>query len=434
MKSEITEYPVVGKKTVWIIKPRVYFIVYQLLICIFNIMKRALLILLLILPQSVFSQTFYGDTIWMRDYSSAAGFSCAFSPDGATLAVAYECMGPMVRVLDVDNGHILWESQTPDLCLYNLQFSSNGQYIAIAEELGQLVVVDITIPDTIYSIETLSGGLRSVDFSPNGDYIYAGGNDGTVRIFETVTGMLHHTIPAHMDAVMAVDVSQTGRYIATGSKDNMVRVWDVDNNYQMVYEWMDHMDDVKTVKFTPDENRLLTGSADDMINVYWMPNGSLDTTLEIHGADVNVIDVSADGSFMVSGSNDQSAKMINLHNYNSVFTYTNLWQTRVYGLSISPDMTKLATSNHIGYVILYDIQAMIGTEEYETSNIHIYPNPTTDFVFISNLTEEVNYEILQVNGQVIKTGITNNYVNVADLHSGIYILRLGNSYCRFVKQ
>lgn len=397
-------------------------------------MKNGIFVLVFITSQLLHGQTFYGDTIWSKDYSSAAGFSCAFSPDGSTLAVAYECMGPMVRVLDVNNGYILWESQTPDLCLYNLQFSSNGQYIAIAEELGQLVVVDITIPDTIYSIETQSGGLRSVDFSPSGDYIYAGGNDGTVRIFETVSGMLHYTIPAHMDAVMAVDVSQTGRYLATGSKDNMVKVYDLDNNYQQVYEWMDHMDDVKTVKFTPDENRLLTGSADDMINVYWMANGTLDTTLAIHSADVNVIDVSADGSFAVSGSNDQSARMINLNNYDSVSIFTNLWQTRVYGLSISPDMTKLATSNHIGYVFLYNIQSLIGTEEYEVDNIHVYPNPTNDYVFLSNQAEKISYEIIQLSGQVVQRGITNNFINFSNLKPGIYILKVGTSYCRIVKQ
>lgn len=397
-------------------------------------MKYRLFFILSLFNLTGFSQTFYGDTIWSKDYSSAAGFSCAFSPDGQNLAVAYECMGPMVRILDVNNGHIMWESQTPDLCLYNLQFSSNGQYIAIAEELGQLVVVDITIPDTIYSIETQSGGLRSVDFSPSGDYIYAGGNDGTVRIFETVTGMLHYTLPAHMDAVMAVDVSQTGRYLATGSKDNMVKVWDLENSYALVYDWMDHIDDVKTVKFTPDENRLLTGSADDMINVYLMSNGSLDTTLAIHGADVNVIDVSADGSFAVSGSNDQSARMINLHNYDSVAIFTNLWQTRVYGLSISPDMTKLATSNHIGYVFLYNIQSLIGTEEIEAENIHVYPNPASDLVFVSNLTDEVNYEILLINGQTVQTGMTNNSINVSNLNAGIYVLRIGHSYYKVLKQ
>lgn len=398
-------------------------------------MKKGIFTVLFLVTQLVYGQSFYGDTIWCRDYSSTAGFSCAFSPNGQSLAVSYECMGPIVRILDVNTGLITWESQTPDLCLYNLQFSSDGQYIAIAEELGQLVVVDINIGDTIYNIDTQTGGLNAVDFSPAGDYIYTGGDDGSIRVYETVTGMLHHSIPgAHMDAVLAVDVSETGRYLASGGKDNMVKVWDLENNYQVVYDWMDHMDDVKTVKFTPDENRLLTGSADDLLNVYWMPTGNLDTSLTFHESDVNVIDISVDGSFAVSGSNDQSAEMFNLYNYQSVATFTNVNQTRVYGLSISPDMTKLATSNHIGYVILYNIQSLIGNEEYKQQNIHVYPNPTTDLIYISNLSNPVNYEIIQVNGQVSQSGVASNVINMGDLKPGIYILHIGSSYSRIVKQ
>jgi WD40 repeat protein len=385
--------------------------------------------------QMISAQPFFGDTLWTRDYSSSAAFSCSFSPDGSKLAIAYECMGPMVRVVDVNNGEIVWESATPDLCLYNVQFSSNGQYIAIAEELGHLLVIDMTIPDTIYNIDTESGGLNSVDFSADGSYIYTGCDDGSIRVYETSTGMLHHSIPsAHMDAVMSVDVSSSGHYLVSGSKDNMVKVWDILNNYQLVYDWMDPMDDVKAVKFTPDENRVLAGSTDDMIYAYWMPDGSLDTTLMFHSADVNTLDISADGSFAVSGSNDQSAKMFSLYDYSSMFTFTNLWQTRVYGVAISPQMDKLAAANHIGFVIMYDIHTMVGTEKYEQENLIIYPNPAKDFITIHGLQELTHYELIMLNGQVIQTGITGNYLDVSALHNGMYILHIGNSFSRIIKQ
>ncbi len=398
----------------------------------------------ILFPVSGFSQTFYGDTLWTRDYSSSGAFSCAFSPDGTRLAVAYECMGPMVRVLNVNNGQVIWESGTPDLCLYNIQFSSSGQYIAIAEELGHLVVVDITIPDTVYNIDTQTGGLNGVDFSPAGDYIYAGGNDGTIRIYETATGSFAGMISnsminpnGHTDGILTVDVSATGHYLATGSKDNTVKIWDIsdnDNLETIVYNFTDHMADVKTVKFTPFEDRVLTGSVDDMIHSYRMSDGTLDTMLAFHTADVNTIDISADGSFAVSGSNDQSAIMFNLFNYDSITVFTNQLQTRVNGVAISPQMDKLAAVNHIGFVILYDIQTFIGIEEPEIESLIIYPNPATDFINISGLDDISPYELINLNGQVIQHGITSQIIPIHSLSKGIYILRIENRFARIIKQ
>ncbi len=400
-------------------------------------MKGRLLFVLLLFPSLLFSQPFYGDTLWTRDFSSTGAFSCSFSPDGTRLAVAYECMGPMVRILDVNNGQILWETATPDLCLYYAQFSSDGHYIAIAEELGHLLLIDMSLPmpDTLYNIDTQSGGLNVVDFSPDGNYIYCGGDDGSIRIYETTSGMLHHHIPAaHSDAVLALDVSASGHYMATGGKDNIIKIWDLFNNYQMDNVFSDPMDDVKTVEFTPSENRLLAGSADDMIYSYWLPTGDTDTMLMFHTGDVNTLDISADGSFAVSGSNDQSVTMFNMYNYQHIADITNLWQTRVYGVAISPDMTKLAAGNHIGFVILYNIQSLTGTNTYEQGTLNIYPNPATDHLTINGLEEVAHYEIISLNGQIVKTGITSNYMDISSLQQGLYILHIGNSYSRIVKQ
>lgn len=402
-----------------------------------NIRLFGLLIIIhvTLLSSVSFAQPYYGDTLWARDYSSTGAFSCAFSPDGNDLAIAYECMGPMVRVVNVSDGLISWESPTPDLCLYHVQFSNSGQYIAIAEELGHLLVIDMTIPDTVYNIDTQTGGLNSVDFSSDGMYIYAGGDDGSIRVYETITGTLHHTIPAaHMDAVLTVDVSNDDHYLVSGGKDNKVVVWDLQNNYQEVYSWMDAMDDIKAVKFDPFNDKVLVGSADDEIYIYRMNNGNIDTTLFIHTADVNTIDISADGSFAISGSNDQSAKMINLFNYDVSFTFTNQLQTRVYGVAISPDMTKLAAANHIGYVIMYDINALIGTENISTTELNIYPNPAMDYLIVSGLESSSTYELVDVNGKTCQTGITSQYIDVSALPKGLYILKIGLQHSKILKR
>lgn len=385
---------------------------------------------------SLEAQPYFGDTLWAKDYSSTGAFSCSFSPDGSKLAVAYECMGPMVRIIDVNNGHIIWESETPDLCLYNVQFSSNGQYIAIAEELGHLLVIDMTIPDTVYNIDTETGGLNSVDFSSDGMYIYTGGDDGSIKVYETVSGMLHHNIPAaHMGSVLSVDVSNNDHYLVSGGKDNMVVVWDLQNNYQQVHSWMDAMMDFKTVKFTPSADRVLAGNEDNNIYCYNTISGDLDTILQLHMGEVNTIDISTDGSFAISGSNDQSVKMINLYNYGVSYSFTNQLQTRVYGVAISPDMTRMAAANHIGFVIMYNISSLIGIENNNPLiKLKVYPNPATDILYIDGISEPVLYNIITLDGRIIQSGITYHNINVTSLPKGLYTLQIGSGYTRFMHQ
>lgn len=380
------------------------------------------------------AQTFQGDTLWARDYSSSGAFSCAFSPSGDRLAVSYECMGPMVRVLDVATGDVLWESSTPDLCLYQVKFSSDGKYIALAEELGHLMVYDMEIMDTIHYFDTQTGGLNTVDFSPDGSVIYAGGNDGSIRIYNTLTGQPVHSILGHMDAVLSIDVSHDGRYLATGGADMMINVFDLENNYQSIFDVMnDSIGMINTVKFTPDHSRLIAGSSNDNVYVYNMSSLECDTVLHFHSADVNTIDISHDGTFAVSGANDQKAVMFSLWNYEQVTYFTNMLQTRVNGVAISPDQTKLAVVNHIGYSIMYEIGPFVGLDETNSfAQLSVYPNPTTSWLYFPCKVNSP-YQITDVQGRSVLQGYTSGAVQVDLLPAGIYVIYCEGRYSRFIR-
>ncbi|MFD1552734.1 hypothetical protein DNU06_08785 [Putridiphycobacter roseus] len=55
----------------------------------------------------------------------------------------------------------------------------------------------------------------------------------------------------------------------------------------------------------------------------------------------------------------------------------------------------------------------------------VYPNPTHQILYIEGLTESVKeMQIINLNGQVIASEMSNNKVNVADLLPGFYVLRV----------
>jgi len=75
-------------------------------------------------------------------------------------------------------------------------------------------------------------------------------------------------------------------------------------------------------------------------------------------------------------------------------------------------------------------------ESGKTMAVSVYPNPSSDFLFINNLSEVTEVEIMNTNGQVLATASldqVNNSITVKDLPSGVYFIRIGNSFSQFTK-
>lgn len=80
-----------------------------------------------------------------------------------------------------------------------------------------------------------------------------------------------------------------------------------------------------------------------------------------------------------------------------------------------------------------------GIEEHSNSAIRIYPNPATDVLNISSDNEILNAEILNIDGQLVKT-ISGNYRNVgiSELSNGLYFVNVytanGKVTHKFIKK
>ena len=79
----------------------------------------------------------------------------------------------------------------------------------------------------------------------------------------------------------------------------------------------------------------------------------------------------------------------------------------------------------------------LGVEEAE-NDFTVYPNPAEDLLYFKNVTEVENAEIYDLNGKLILTKsivpIGNNQsINVAELPSGNYLLKLGDKSTSIVK-
>jgi hypothetical protein len=62
------------------------------------------------------------------------------------------------------------------------------------------------------------------------------------------------------------------------------------------------------------------------------------------------------------------------------------------------------------------------------SNLKLYPNPTTDYIYIDGLTGKTILTVFDVTGRSISTPIDRNKIDVSVLPSGLYYLQLQNKY------
>ncbi len=68
----------------------------------------------------------------------------------------------------------------------------------------------------------------------------------------------------------------------------------------------------------------------------------------------------------------------------------------------------------------------------------VYPNPATDMIRFKDLTEEVDYKLIDINGKLIGIGVTvQGEVNISSLSPGMYFVDIigdNREIVRFIKQ
>lgn len=95
------------------------------------------------------------------------------------------------------------------------------------------------------------------------------------------------------------------------------------------------------------------------------------------------------------------------------------------------------------FVSSYDLSGLIGCATNSIENtlsledkVQVYPNPANQFIQINTL----NGERITINDQAGKLIMqmtpqtTESRIDISALHSGIYILRQGNQYTKFIRE
>jgi hypothetical protein len=91
------------------------------------------------------------------------------------------------------------------------------------------------------------------------------------------------------------------------------------------------------------------------------------------------------------------------------------------------------TSNCESIIDTVAVTVITSVGLFSESQIQVYPNPVTEKLFIKGLEGEFYTEIISISGAIVRQEDNSHELNISDIHSGLYILRISLKDSVFVK-
>lgn len=278
-----------------------------------------------------------------------------FSQDGLRLAARSGQGGS--RVWETKDWEHLMDVRAPGGVANAVVLSPDGQKLAAGCTDGAVYVWDATTEQAVSTYRGHRGIVNSVVFSPNSDVVATGGADYWVMAWKRSTGktLFEQKHPGTWKGVASVTFDHTGTRLASASKGKTVAVWSVPAREQIV-----SLDNAKVVSvaFSPDGSTIATGGDDKTIRIWNADSGQQLRQLKGHEDIVTSVTVSPDGSRLVSCSRDTTAQLWDLagKRENLVFRQGS---SEITAAVFSPDGVYLALGDTTGTIKVWDTRAAI---------------------------------------------------------------------------
>ncbi|HEX4142220.1 MAG TPA: M56 family metallopeptidase [Pirellulales bacterium] len=284
-------------------------------------------------------------------------WTAAFSPDGASLAVAAGGFDEESELClyDVATKAEKYRVTFPD-SVRSIAFSPAGNMLAMGFAKKKLLLVDPATGDELATLEAESTDatptprvrFTQVAFSANGKLLAATWLDGAVRIYDVEHRKLLKTLTGHKERVLAIAFSPDQKQLISGSQDKTAIVWDLDRGERRFsLPAQPGVLGVGAVGWSPDGKLLATGSGKDICSLWDARTGRLLKSLTAHEGKVFETVFSPDGKLLATGGEDHLTKLWDVETGKVVRSY-DCRSGKVLCVRFSPDGKSFVTAGRDG--------------------------------------------------------------------------------------
>lgn len=254
----------------------------------------------------------------------------------------------IVKVLEVETGAEVTHLDIKGLVI-DFSFSQDGRYVVVGDYNNFVSVWELGTGKEIAHIP--HDDIRSVDISPNGKYIVFVGRDNIVKLWEVDSGK-ELTELSYEDNVYLTAFSPDSRLLASsysvpGKRQSIIAVWDINTGKNL--SAFVHEENINSISFSADNEFLISGSDDNTARIWEIATG-MEISLITHGDEVNTVALSPNGLYAASGSKDFTARVWEVQTGREIARMTHAGA--VSSVVFSPDGNYLASASADGDTLI----------------------------------------------------------------------------------
>jgi WD40 repeat protein len=291
----------------------------------------------------------------------------AFAPDGATIASAGLEMDKTFKVWDTRTGALVRAAAGHETAgqvyaeLHAVAYAPGGKLVATAGRDGQVLVWDAGTGRLRHRLAAHRGAALALAFAPGGGTLASGGEDRVIRLWDVASGRLSRALAGHRDAVCALAFAPDGKTLASAGTDwayhrgrdtsrfappdpghrGEWRLWDVATGTPR--RAVTEPERVSSLAIAPDGQTLACGVGRD-VRLYDLGSETPGRTLASHDGAVTSVAFAPDGTAILSGSHDRTARRVNLPAGAEAWRAPGYWE-QVNSVAISPDGRVIAAGS-----------------------------------------------------------------------------------------
>ena len=156
----------------------------------------------------------------------------------------------------------------------------------------------------------------TIAVTPNSRNIMALSTDGTFKVYdlETAKERLSFDDP-NINKIPVFTGTPEVRHVLLESKDGSIAIWDIQKVREVcnIKCNINDLEDIITQAITPDSRSAIFGLVNGELRIYDLKTRSKVRTITGHKSRINAVSITKNGRYAVSGSDDNTVKIWDLH-------------------------------------------------------------------------------------------------------------------------